>query len=220
MKKNIIIFLLIIVIIIEAFIIIINNGKSYQTIYDMQVTIDNLNTKIEYLNTKIEYLNTKQIIPEIKHITNLNESIQIHNDLNLNISSFIINTDNNSITLNMDFNSNKEIQSISYNLLIYDKNINIIGEYANLFRIDQINKLFQDNNIKYNDNKILTNTLKHNIDSKELNIYKTSYTGTFNLSDSLDLSQITLRLSDIKISLYSGEEYNLVDTIYDINLIQ
>ena len=121
--------------------------------------------------------------------------------------------------MDMFFSSNnKDIQSVTYNLLIYDKNINIIGEHANLFRFEQLQKLFQDNNMKYDENKILVNINKHIIDSKNLKNYKISYTGSFYPSNSLDLSKITLRLSDIRYKLYSGEEYNLVDRIFDIKL--
>lgn len=212
MKKNIIIFILVLVIIVEYFILIINKGKMYQIKNEMQVTIDNLNTKIEYLKTK-------QINPEIKNINNIKETIILHDDLNLQISNFLLNSENKSISMDMFFSSNnKDIQSVTYNLLIYDKNINIIGEHANLFRFEQLQKLFQDNNMEYNDSKVLVNTRKHKIDSRDLQKYKISYNGSFISSDLLDLSQIKIRLSDIKYKLYSGEEYNIIDKIFDISV--
>ena len=133
MKKNIIIFILVLVIIVEYFILIINKGKMYQIKNEMQVTIDNLNTKIEYLKTK-------QINPEIKNINNIKETIILHDDLNLQISNFLLNSENKSISMDMFFSSNnKDIQSVTYNLLIYDKNINII-ELEDFYFTDKVFK--------------------------------------------------------------------------------
>ena len=102
MKKNIIIFILVLVIIVEYFILIINKGKMYQIKNEMQVTIDNLNTKIEYLKTK-------QINPEIKNINNIKETIILHDDLNLQISNFLFNSENKSISMDMFFSSNNNL---------------------------------------------------------------------------------------------------------------